>query len=509
MTSSPYRLSGEGELTDPVEPVAGAVNQQNPLSGTAPDGPAIGAVNQQHPLSGITPDGPDVNHTVRRRHGRQFSKPVSLRARDGSQERGDAFRAGLAAMRGRGVPLFDLNLPGDRIKGKERMMRPDDMVMESNEWEDDDFDIDFSHLISPSTFATFAQGYERWDAGHVRDPDNVLATATRMRPMGPSAPREDHYPHYLTHRVRQYDIRTGEEISPLYDVPIDPSIIYTPPGVNEDAPAPQVFRDKYSRMAPLAARDVRDHQAGLTAPGWEAAGTTEHFTASDAYRVINQGHDPCFVPLPGKLFEQFLAEQYNEVAAQQISNNLAWDMFRDQRARIRDLQAKEAKLRDACAAIRALQREQRQEQAHLERDVKKTIRARSERDERVRYYMRNQLRDAEDQLRRARQRGAEHQAQIAAQAQQLRDLEHEIREQCLMHGHTTPEGVHREVQLARLGRPHPKPDGYPSAAQRRYQEMRDSRRPADNDARFRERRHKKADVKVPNAPGPVEWPGRV
>lgn len=98
-----------------------------------------------------------------------------------------------------------------------------------------------------------------------------------MRPEGPSDPNRDHYPYYLADRVRQYDELTGEEISPLYAVPTQPSLIYTPPGVDEHAVVRQNFRDKYVRMVPEVAQEVQEYLAAANGTA-QPAGTGEQYS---------------------------------------------------------------------------------------------------------------------------------------------------------------------------------------------------------------------------------------
>ena len=60
--------------------------------------------------------------------------------------------------------------------------------------------------------------------------------------------------------VRQYDQQTGEELTPAYEVPRSPSIIYQPPGVPVDGvPHSAGFIAKFSRMNPQGAKELRDH----------------------------------------------------------------------------------------------------------------------------------------------------------------------------------------------------------------------------------------------------------
>lgn len=77
-------------------------------------------------------------------------------------------------MRGR-----TLQIPQAKTKGKgkgkekeEKIIWPED-VKDYELSGDDTDDGPQARPISPGTFREFARGYERWDAGHVRDPHNV------------------------------------------------------------------------------------------------------------------------------------------------------------------------------------------------------------------------------------------------------------------------------------------------------------------------------------------------
>lgn len=95
--------------------------------------------------------------------------------------------------------------------------------------------------------------------------------------MGP-VPARDHYPYYLEDAQAQRDYYTGEEFSPLYQVPHSPSLIYTPPGLPSISYAPTTFLAQYDRMAPLDARKLRDHVYGKTEKSMPPTSTNDKFT---------------------------------------------------------------------------------------------------------------------------------------------------------------------------------------------------------------------------------------
>ena len=87
--------------------------------------------------------------------------------------------------------------------------------------------------------------------------------APRLRPSTEEERQsaKSHYPTYYKTMVRQFDQHTGEEMTPAYDVPQNPSIIYQPPGVPLENVLPQSagFISKFSRMNPQGAKELRDH----------------------------------------------------------------------------------------------------------------------------------------------------------------------------------------------------------------------------------------------------------
>ncbi|OTB13465.1 hypothetical protein K445DRAFT_165006 [Daldinia sp. EC12] len=142
--------------------------------------------------------------------------------------------------------------------------------------DDDEGAVPTGHL-SPCTFLELSHDCKRWSHKEIMDPSNALAGAERMRPHG-LAPVKDHYPYYLEDAKPQKDHKTGEEFSPLYHVPEDPSLIFTPPGVPNSSYAPTAFLAQYDRMAPLEAKKLRDHLYGKAEKSMPPASTNDKFT---------------------------------------------------------------------------------------------------------------------------------------------------------------------------------------------------------------------------------------
>ncbi len=87
----------------------------------------------------------------------------------------------------------------------------------------------------------------------------------------PQTTKTRHFPSYLRKSIRQEDAITGAYISPHYLPPTSPSLVFTPPGVPIDTlPYSAGFISKFSRMDPLAAKEMREH--------WYRGQSGEQFT---------------------------------------------------------------------------------------------------------------------------------------------------------------------------------------------------------------------------------------
>lgn len=67
----------------------------------------------------------------------------------------------------------------------------------------------------------------------------------------------------MRYRIDQRDEIDGGWMSPHYEVTPNPSIVFTAPGVPDENFAKSAnFMGKFSRMNPIAAREIRDHMYG-------------------------------------------------------------------------------------------------------------------------------------------------------------------------------------------------------------------------------------------------------
>ena len=89
-------------------------------------------------------------------------------------------------------------------------------------------------------------------------------------------------------RLFREDQETGEELTPEYDVPLNPSIIYTPPGTVPHFWS-SAFQERYNRMVPLIAQKHRNVLYGKVGGSVTPAGTNERYTkvcSSQSYHTL-------------------------------------------------------------------------------------------------------------------------------------------------------------------------------------------------------------------------------
>lgn len=172
----------------------------------------------------------------------------------------------------------------------EHIKPPQDMDMSANEfvaccsdfeWEEDSDDEEAdvpSGRVSPCTFLEWSKDCVRWnanenlnkkvctnysslDADSICSPTGCQDTASyiRIRPHAPTAhtANRQHEDTASDNMEAQWDINTGEQLTPAYFVPTSPSIIYTPPGVDFAGFRTANFHAQYRRMAPLVERQLR------------------------------------------------------------------------------------------------------------------------------------------------------------------------------------------------------------------------------------------------------------
>ncbi|KAL7624025.1 hypothetical protein AAE478_005582 [Parahypoxylon ruwenzoriense] len=308
--------------------------------------------------------------------------------------------------------------------------------------------------ISPCTFLAWSRGCKKWDDSNIKDPERALSNETRHRPPTPEYPtlRKEHYPYYYVTARSQVDENTGEKISPYYDVPTNPSIIYSPPGVPEKIYGSANFQGKYSRMAPLDAKALLDQRYGKATASMAPAYDNESYGFTEVEAVTNNmGRINLGVSLEGcSELHSFINAQWRAIKEQEAQEQALSAEIAMQTRQIRELELEREKLQTLYIPLLHKRREYRQREhqqlVELEWEQRRRQREEQEREGRVREHVATCARDAHHRLdtaflrrqsaQRARDRGAE----------RLARLEQEIGEECLMVGATCPQAVYDEVR---------------------------------------------------------------
>ncbi|KAK7747043.1 hypothetical protein SLS62_009300 [Diatrype stigma] len=348
------------------------------------------------------------------------------------------------------------------IEAKKQVLEPDS--------DDEEAGVP-SGRISPCTFLALSKGCVRWD-----DHENKVyideTQATRLRPPTPEIPlvaKSRQMPSYCHERVEQVDEVSGGWLSPHYKVPSSPSLLFSAPGVPDDKFAESAtFMGKFSRMDPLAAREMRDHMYGgnedtkrkgkgpaTVANSLNNGGNYEGLDdkAVDLLTFIPQSEieeaalhtqGPGMGPEASTTLTAHLTAQWTSIAAAESCEAALRRAAAQQEARQQalenELQALRQhlvpQLRHRRAMRAAYERHQQQQQEE---------RAMMLRRERIQEHMAQYLRDVQHRLDTAHLRAAEAQRRAEGRAAAIEDLEDDIAEVLLSVGARDAEQVYREI----------------------------------------------------------------
>ncbi|KAI1418270.1 hypothetical protein F5Y13DRAFT_199340 [Hypoxylon sp. FL1857] len=287
--------------------------------------------------------------------------------------------------------------------------------------------------ITADTFLVMAKDSKRWDQAGVKDPEGVLNDAVRTRPEEPTAPAHtSHRPEYLDKSQTQIDEITGEVISPSYDVPVSPSMIWTPPGVEEGAYAPETFFARYSRMAPRNAAEHITHYYGRPEYAAPPANTHEKYTTTEAQEVANKVHGKEL----GPHLDGFLESQYNSIAQYELHGDALSKEIDAQKERIAAIEKEREQLKFWYIPTLKQLRAQRAALAAANQQS---------RENRIREHIANHVRDAQYRLDRACVRVSELQHKYTQNMAYLDKLQQDMSEACLLVGKESPQEVYDEV----------------------------------------------------------------
>ncbi|KAI1111198.1 hypothetical protein F5Y14DRAFT_464629 [Nemania sp. NC0429] len=351
----------------------------------------------------------------------------------------------------------------------EHIRPPQDMDMSANEFaaccadfewggddDDDDEEADVpSGRISPCTFLEWSKDCVRWN-GEVNENKKDTTSYIRMRPVGPAPPRGhrhgDNHNHRHDHRQAhghqhghnherepippdenlepQWDVNTGEELTPTYYVPTSPSIIYTPPGVEFAGFRTASFHAQYRRMAPLVDRELRARIYGVVygggGDGGGGGGGFPHLPDSERDRFSLSEIEAATTTIPelahraGAEVAATLQAQWAMVSQAEAAERALRAQAEEQRARISALRADGRRLAAFVPAL-AVRRDMREARARRRADL-------------VRAYVADHALDARGRLDMAAFRLEGARADVARNAARIAALEDEVRALCVSGG---------------------------------------------------------------------------
>ncbi|KAI0906461.1 hypothetical protein F4823DRAFT_627055 [Ustulina deusta] len=301
------------------------------------------------------------------------------------------------------------------------------------EWEHDSDDEEAdvpSGRISPCTFLEWSKDCVRWNADNIENKDT--SSYQRMRPPTPEIPtpprRHEHIPRGRLEA--QWDIYTGEELTPTYHVPTSPSIIYTPPGVDFTGFRTADFHAQYRRMAPLAERQLRARiYGGQDALPGLSDDEKDRFSPSSVDAAT--GIVPELHSRGGAEIEAVLRGQWAAVAEAEAAERALYRHAELQAAHIERLRFDQRHLHRFLPALH-LRREMRDRALQAERERQRR------RGASIRAYVADHALEAQSRLDAAAFRLHSTQAKVHQNMVCIADLEHDVRGLCQSAGVRDP-----------------------------------------------------------------------
>ncbi|KAI1433184.1 hypothetical protein GGR50DRAFT_696292 [Xylaria sp. CBS 124048] len=299
---------------------------------------------------------------------------------------------------------------------------------DSDDSDDDEKSTRLSGRISPCTFLEWSKGCVPWNGlDKAIKPDT--SGYQRMRPPTPAVP-EPPKPRarpFDTECVAQWDIHTGEEISPTYRVPTSPSIIYTPPGIDFEGYKSDNFHDKFRRMAPHQTREMLRMTYG---DAKSLPKLSENEDPSFSYSEVNRATVivPEFHQRQGYEVDVFVRDGWGRIRNTENMEMLLYQHTQNQDKQIKELQREWHRMTQALSAIR----QQRDECEKKKLEEKRRM-------EKIRGYVAEQTRDVQGRLEGAWNRLNRTQAQARRNYVYILSLQEKIGELCEQAGVKTPQ----------------------------------------------------------------------
>ncbi|KAI1281622.1 hypothetical protein F5Y07DRAFT_353267 [Xylaria sp. FL0933] len=335
--------------------------------------------------------------------------------------------------------VFEVYRPDfEHIKPPQNMsMSPHEFVTSCDdfEWEGDSDDEEAdvpSGRISPCTFLQWSKDCVRWNANDIVNKEDTTSYL-RMRPPTPRVPAPSRpHEHIPCGRLEaQWDIHTGEELTPTYYVPNSPSIIYTPPGIDFNGFRTPNFHAQYTRMVPQVERELRTWIYGGQA-------VFPHLPDGERDRFSQSEVDDATTIVPnlrgdrGAEIDAKLQGQWATIAQAEEAERTLYQQTEQQRAHIERLEFDQRHLHEFLPALH-MRREMRDRKAQEEMEQRRR------RVDRIRAYVADHALEAQSRLDMAWFRLECTQAKVQANMLRIAGLEREIRGLCESGGVRDPE----------------------------------------------------------------------
>ncbi|KAK8094565.1 hypothetical protein PG997_001250 [Apiospora hydei] len=317
------------------------------------------------------------------------------------------------------------------------------------EFESDDSDDEESLVphgrISPCTFLAWSKGCQLWSG------DNIKVDIDQGWDV-----------------ERQVDEETGCELSPCYAVPTSPSLLYLPEGVDAvRAREPTAFEGRYSRMDPLAGKQLRklmffyrpnapsDSGSGSTPTASPTAADVgvEEYGHSEIEAILNSPSARHHAPYPGipvtpSQLDQHLGQAYAAIAANEAQGDGVTQLLRHQTTQIRCLQEEREHLSAAVYIVQNRRRRQQQEEEQRQIQQQNLSRKRSpeeKRQKQIRKHLAGHLNDIQFKFTRAVETLGHDRVRKEANEAAIARLETDIAELCREAGLGSPAEVYDEL----------------------------------------------------------------
>ncbi|KAK8107802.1 uncharacterized protein PG998_009815 [Apiospora kogelbergensis] len=336
--------------------------------------------------------------------------------------------------------------------------------------EDSDEDSAVPHgRISPCTFLAWSKGCQRWSGDSIKEP--IDAKQPRRRPptpevgdTSPSVPRPFRSAGWNIER--QVDDSTGYELSPSYEVPTSPSLLYVPEGVDfVRSQDPAAFEGRYSRMDPMAGKLLRrllcyrcpKGPGGVDSTPIASPTTTdaeiEKYGHSEVADILNSpSAQPPHGQKPGSITPQaYLDKHFNQayaaIAAHEAQAEGLTNILRNQTAQIRELREVRERLSAAVGIVKSRRRQRKrlEEEEKLQQQKLYSQTPEGKRRKQIHKHVAAHLEDVQFKFHRAENTLGIEQRRKKSNENTIANLEKHIADLCREAGLDNPAEVYHEL----------------------------------------------------------------